>query len=202
ERTEWVRRVIPCFEALSHTTNMVRFFWCEATVTTTVANMIEANDNISDLRRAKKADGIGATPNNMESLLMESSAGRQEDVPHSLGDTKKIMQMCVHSLKNELLQHKEASIGTAMRRAVIGIHYIVDRLTLTTTSLMKDGDVFRWKHIQLRSAVIPMSWSNRYQLTKVCELMATVFACLLKQQLLDEVVAREGSGLETVDEMD
>ncbi|KAI8997914.1 hypothetical protein BC832DRAFT_595360 [Gaertneriomyces semiglobifer] len=129
---------------------------------------------------AKLADGLGIWASSRdEVIVMEaSSTEHTEDVPHSLGDSVKLIEGSIHALK------------------VLGVQSILDRITLTTTRLAFDGQ--GWEHIEPRSAEIPAIWEDRVKLLRVAELMATVYNLLRDRERVMEEIRNEENGLAAV----
>lgn len=101
------------------------------------------------------ADDVGRK-DGFEVVIMESSDPfATEYIDHSLEDTWKIITMTSNSLRNEILKYQTASFTTATDLASYGIQCICDKITLTKCSLYSTT---KWQVIELRSAIIPVSW--------------------------------------------
>ncbi|KAI9103133.1 hypothetical protein DFS34DRAFT_646516 [Phlyctochytrium arcticum] len=201
ERTTWVQRIVPIFDSLAFNTGLIRFTWCEYTMMGRFTTTMEDNDFTA--RACKLADGLGLDPTtDSEIVIMEASSGvagtAREHMAHTLEDTLKLLESCVHSLKTEFLSHKDASFATMTQRKILGVQYIGGKITLTQLSLCPLTQ--KWKYLELRSAIIPMEWSQRYGWIKVFELVATVFNVLLDQEELMKEVAKEENGAKDVGE--
>lgn len=86
-----------------------------------------------------------------------------EDIEHSVDDTWKLITMTTYSLRNEILKYQGAS--------AFGIQCICDKITLINTSLCNST---KWQVIELRSAIIPVTWDSRTSMMSVFELLATL----------------------------
>lgn len=71
--------------------------------------------------------------------------------------------------------YKEASIETFKKIEVYTIQVIKDRMTLYSTSIFNKQ---KWKHIELRSAIIPTKWDDIYLWVKLFELLATLMVII------------------------
>ncbi|KAG0982027.1 hypothetical protein G6F29_006620 [Rhizopus arrhizus] len=71
--------------------------------------------------------------------------------------------MTTYSLRNEILKYQGAS--------AFGIQCICDKITLMNTSLCNST---KWQVIELRSAIIPVTWDSRTSMMSVFELLATL----------------------------
>ncbi|KAI8819752.1 uncharacterized protein EV422DRAFT_497562 [Fimicolochytrium jonesii] len=191
ERTEWIRRVIPFLEAVHCNTTLLRIVWCEYPAWGSQAALLSERNY--QAKRPKMWVGMGLDPgSNSELMIMEASSNSRtkENATHSIDDSAKIIELCTNALKLELLKHKEAAYTTVNKKCVLGFHFIVDRITLTMTTL----EDRRWKVVQLRSAEIPMRWRERSKVLQVCELVAAAYSTLLEQQELMERICEEESG--------
>jgi hypothetical protein len=127
---------------------------------------------------------------------MESSSnGSSEDVAHTVDDTVKQIESTTGALKLELMKNLSASFETIKRREVLGVPCIVDKITLTPTSL-NDRKVY--KVLELRSALIPVRWNEHKKWVNFLELMVTVQVVLLKQSRVSDDLEGEMAGLTAV----
>lgn len=117
------------------------------------------------------ADGVGRK-DGFEVVIMESSGPfSTEYIDHSLEDTWKLITMTSNSLRNEILKYQNASFETAKNLASYGIQCICDKIIFTKCSLFSTT---KWQVIELRSAVIPVTWDTRANMISVFELLATL----------------------------
>ncbi|KAI9274824.1 hypothetical protein BDA99DRAFT_249611 [Phascolomyces articulosus] len=93
----------------------------------------------------------------------------ETDDGHTIEDTLKIVECSIQCLKMEMIENKLASISAFLKRQILGLHYIGDKLSLTSTRLLNNG---RYSHVLLRSSVIPRTWHDRHNWMKVFELVA------------------------------
>ncbi|KAI9492798.1 hypothetical protein BDB00DRAFT_764871 [Zychaea mexicana] len=135
----------------------------------------------------KLADGIGkGVLDNKERLIVESSG--EIDNGHTIEDTLKIVECSIQCLKMDMISNKLASISTFQKRQVLGLHYVGDKLSLTSTKLLNNG---RYSHVLLRSAVIPRTWHDRHNWIKVFELVVKMNTILKEQEALTQVLLKE-----------
>ncbi|KAI7890025.1 uncharacterized protein EV154DRAFT_552597 [Mucor mucedo] len=100
-------------------------------------------------------------------------------------------------LKQQINSYKSASYQTIKRRKAFGIQVIQDTLTLTETSII---DPTKWRFVEVRSATIPVSWSDRSQIVKLFELVACLHEFVLEQSSVTEQLEAEENGIIEVHE--
>lgn len=103
---------------------------------------------------------------------MEALSGAlSEDVSNSNGDTLKLIQSATEILKAEMLDNLDCSYTTFLRRKILIVQTVKNKMTLSSVSLL---DETRYKVIELRSGNLPMKWEDRYDWIKIIELLSTV----------------------------
>ncbi|KAI9006732.1 hypothetical protein CLU79DRAFT_824347 [Phycomyces nitens] len=196
ERTPFVETVVSLLKAFAKNMDTLGFVWCE--------HMLSSRKFVSFGAikvKAKKADGIGrATDTEYEMLLVEASGSNlSENVTHSMNDTLEQIESTTASLEQQINIYKSASFETLKKRKSLGIQIIQNTLTLTETSIISPK---KWRFVELRSAVIPTSWSSRAQLVKVFELVATLHILVREQMEITEQLEAKVDGIEEVDKKD
>ncbi|KAJ3178827.1 hypothetical protein HDU87_003382 [Geranomyces variabilis] len=110
ERTSWVEKVIPWFSP-PRMSGLVKWRWCEFAYGARTTDVDAADDYVT--RAPRYADGLGMTPGNVESIVMESSGEEfREDVSHALGDSYKLVENSVLALRHALSASRDASWDT------------------------------------------------------------------------------------------
>jgi hypothetical protein len=104
-------------------------------------------------------------------VLEASSGALGEDVSHSNGDTLKLIQSATEILKTELLNNLDCSYSTFLRRKVLIIQTVTNKMTLSSVSLL---DNEKYKVVELRSGNIPLKWEDKYCWMRIFELLSTV----------------------------
>lgn len=117
------------------------------------------------------ADGIGEDAHG-ERLVMESSSGAvKENLPHTMGDTVKLVQSATELLKTEVISLQDASLDTFLDRKVMIIQLVMQKMTLCSVSVLKDK---KYEVFELRSATLPAKWDERREWLKMFELLVTI----------------------------
>ncbi|KAG2191729.1 hypothetical protein INT47_004168 [Mucor saturninus] len=174
ERTFWAEYVTPvfkhfCINANSREKRLI-FSWCESMMMSHKKSQVIPgvwNNTTEKLF----SDGVGRK-DGFEVIIMESSGPYStENIDHSVEDTSKLITLTTDSLRNEILQYQDASIETAKLLSAFGIQCICDKITLIKTSLFGPT---RWQVVELRSAIIPVTWDSRMNLMSVFELLAVL----------------------------
>ncbi|CAO3639361.1 unnamed protein product [Mucor hiemalis] len=195
ERTPFVDYVIPMFKYLAKETGLLDFSWCEKLVETQKYAQIAEVDYEAAGTDRKYADGLGKS-NNSETLFIESSSGLlQENISHTLEDTLKLLVECNGALCYILSHFKNSRFETALKKSTFGVQVIKDTITLSKMNLKGDK---MWKFVEIRSATIPTSWSDRFSWVKMFELIATLFLCLREEEQVDMELKKENAGLNFV----
>lgn len=78
------------------------------------------------------------------------------------------MEYTSNCLKNEINQYQYASWTTFGRRRIFAVQCIGNKLTLLSTSRMGIG---KWCFVEIRSAIVPRDWEDRYYLNRLMELL-------------------------------
>ncbi|KAI9005187.1 hypothetical protein BC832DRAFT_592326 [Gaertneriomyces semiglobifer] len=172
ERTDSIDWVIPWLSPL-RSTLLVTWRWSEFGYTSQ-RNAIHA-ENDYKRNRIKFGDGVGLSPHDKDELILMESSGSDDvvDVEHGIGDALKLIETTTHALKQDLLKRKDASLSTIKTRAIIGIQFIKDRLTMAKTQITDDGK--SWKIVECRNTVIPRGWNQLGHVNRVAELVATMY---------------------------
>ncbi|KAI9266559.1 hypothetical protein BDA99DRAFT_436404 [Phascolomyces articulosus] len=143
----------------------------------------------------KLLDGIGfSCKDKVERVMMECSG--EEDGNHTEEDTLKLMEYTSNCLKNEINQYQYASWTTFGRRRIFAVQCIGNKLTLLSTSRMGIG---KWCFVEIRSAIVPRDWEDRYYLNRVMELLMKLKEMLLEQEEVTMVLKQQQSGQSPVD---
>lgn len=127
-------------------------------------------------------DGLGEANHGEEIVLEASSGALNEDVSHSNGDTLKLIQSATEILKAELLNNLDCSYTTFLRRKILILQTVTNKLTLSSVSLL---DETRYKVIELRSGNFPVKWEDRYDWMKIFELLSTVMVSSLAENRIN-----------------
>ncbi|KAG2216754.1 hypothetical protein INT45_010796 [Circinella minor] len=191
ERTPFCEHVIPLIKYSNAVYQLLRVQWAEKS--------IDANKFIGICMPGegpipkKLADGIGkGVLDNKERLIVESSG--ETDDAHTIEDSLKIVECSIQCLKMDMISNKLASFKTFQKRQILALHYVGDKLSLTSTNILKNG---RYSHVLLRSAIIPRTWHDRYNWIKVFELVVKMNNILKEQEILTQVLLEENSSGET-----
>ncbi|KAI7855409.1 hypothetical protein BDC45DRAFT_439245 [Circinella umbellata] len=178
EQTYFVEHIIPGLLALSKTSGLIQFRWCELEMQAIKAINLKDNDYNAKKAPQRFLDALGVMTSSMEmeAVIVEaSSSGNSENVGPTIEDTVKILECATSSLVHQQSKYKNASIETFKKLRVFSIHVIKNKITLSSTMLC---DRYRWNHIELRSATIPSTWTHRLELLKYFELLATLMVCI------------------------
>ncbi|KAG2171880.1 hypothetical protein INT44_006109 [Umbelopsis vinacea] len=190
ERTFWVERVVPMFKYLSKITGLISFKWCEVpTKSRPIATLLLDTLESGSVRYA---DGLGEASHGEVIVLEASSGALSEDVSHSNGDTLKLIQSATEILRAELLNNLDCSYSTFLRRKVMVIQTVMNKMTLSSVSLL---DNERYKVVEVRSGNIPVKWEDRYSWMRIFELLSTVMNILVEQRSVSEILKQEKNGL-------
>ncbi|KAI9277319.1 hypothetical protein BC943DRAFT_284930, partial [Umbelopsis sp. AD052] len=111
---------------------------------------------------------------------------------HSNGDTLKLIQSATEILRAELLNNLDCSYSTFLRRKVMVIQTVMNKMTLSSVSLL---DNERYKVVEVRSGNIPVKWEDRYSWMRIFELLSTVMNILVEQRSVSEILKQEKNGL-------
>jgi len=109
-----------------------------------------------------------------------------EDVSHSNGDTLKLIQSATEIPKAELLNNLDCSYTTFLRRKILIVQTVTNKMTLSSVSLL---DETRYKVIELRSGNVPVKWEDRYNWMKIFELLSTVMVSSLAESRMIVVLS-------------
>ncbi|CAO3595880.1 unnamed protein product [Absidia cylindrospora] len=190
ERTPFAEHFVPIFKAFAGITNLVAFTWCEKGLQTNHLLSLCLPES-TPLRSL--LDGVGTSiKDNMERILIESSG---DDSEHATEDTLKQMSNTSNCLKMEMKKYKLASYDTFLKRQIFGIHFIHDKMTLTSTRMESPN---RYSFIEVRSATIPTKYEQRCDWIKVFELLLKLKASLIEQEKLTSLLEEQRVGLEDV----
>ncbi|KAG2221205.1 hypothetical protein INT45_000245 [Circinella minor] len=196
ERTFFVNLVIPAFRALEKVTGLVKYHWCEKQLLANKLVYLKMGSESSNKNGNRLMDGLASmcdTPSKMESVLMEASSGNDcENVPHTLGDTIKLLECSTNSLLVESKNYKDASYEAFKNLKVNTIHTIKNEITLNQVSVL---DSSRWQSIQVRTCKVPNTWAQRSGYAKYFELIATIVISLFDAKDILEKLGNEHNGL-------
>ncbi|KAF7725451.1 hypothetical protein EC973_009625 [Apophysomyces ossiformis] len=176
ERTAFVDLIVPSFRALAKVTGLVEFYWCEKElISSKFVHLKDSDYNVKNIT-TKNIDGLGTARlgrTKMEEVLIESSSGiSQENVPHTLDDTIKLLECSTKSLLSEASVRKEASFESFKKMKVYCLH-----------------------HVEVRSAVVPTRWNERILWVKYFEMLATLMIGLREMDALRKRMDLEAAGL-------
>ncbi|PHZ11723.1 uncharacterized protein RHIMIDRAFT_238389 [Rhizopus microsporus ATCC 52813] len=85
-------------------------------------------------------------------------------------DTWKLIAIKTNSLRKEIPKYQGAAVETAKGLAAFGIQCICDKITLIKSSLCSPT---KWQIVELRGAIIPVTWDSRTGIMPVFELLVT-----------------------------
>ncbi|KAI7860382.1 hypothetical protein BDC45DRAFT_529980 [Circinella umbellata] len=140
ENTPFCEHVIPLTKYWNALYQLLRFQWAEKS---TDANKFIGICMPGERPMPKKlADGIGnGVLDNKERLIVESSG--ETDDGHTIEDTLEIVEYSIQCLKMDMFSNKLASFSTFQKPKVLGLYYVGDKLSLTSTSILNNG---RYSH--------------------------------------------------------
>ncbi|KAI9007857.1 hypothetical protein CLU79DRAFT_829619 [Phycomyces nitens] len=187
ERTFWVDRVVPIFQALGDHSQLLGFQWCEVPTEEHTEFTIDPTTV-----PIKFHDGLGYDMNNCNKLVMEGSS--RENIQHSQDDSIKILHTSIELLDSLIQRHFSASFSCLCLIKSFSVQCVCTTITLSTTSL-DPKDAGAYTHAHVRSATIPVNYDSRASWTAVFELLAYLFTCLKEQKLVLETVTKESTGL-------
>ncbi|ORE08081.1 hypothetical protein BCV72DRAFT_225562 [Rhizopus microsporus var. microsporus] len=195
ERTFWVDRVVPIFQALGDHSQLLGFQWCEVPTEEHAEFTIDPTTWKPGVSN-KFHDGLGYDNNNCNKLIMEGSSGYidKENVQRSQDDTIKIIHASIELLDSLIRRHLSASFSSLCLINSFSVQCVCTSITLSTTSLDPE-DPGAYIHTQVRSADIPLNYDSRVSWTAIFELLAYLFTCLKEQKLVLETVTKESTGL-------
>lgn len=146
----------------------------------------------------KLLDGIGfSRKDKVERVMMECSG--EEDGNHTEKDTLKLMEYSSNCLKNEINQYQYASWTTFGRRRIFAVQCIGNKMTLLSTSRLGVG---KWCFVELRSAIVPRDWEDRYYLNHVMESLKKLNEMLIEQEEVTMILKKQQSVQSFVDVKD
>ncbi|KAG1451424.1 hypothetical protein G6F56_008092 [Rhizopus delemar] len=195
ERTFWIDRVIPIFQALGDHSQLLGFQWCEIP---TEEHMEFTLNPCTWKRNAanKYHDGLGYDDDNRNRLIMEGSSryNDKESIEHSKDDTIKIIHTSIELLDSMIKRHILASFANLCRIKSFSVQCICTTITLSTTSLDPENPG-SYIHTEVRFADIPTKYNNRASWASVFELLAYLFFSLREQEMILDTVNNESNGL-------
>ncbi|KAI7857413.1 hypothetical protein BDC45DRAFT_435975 [Circinella umbellata] len=147
----------------------------------------------------KLLDGSGFSCKDKVERVMMECLGYVQDGKHTEKDTLKLMEYTSNCLKNEINQYQYASWTTFGRRHIFSVQSIGNKLTLLLTSRM---GIEKWGFVEVRSAIVPRDWEDRYYLNRVMELLMKLKEMLLEQEEVTVVLKQQQSGRSPVDPKD
>ncbi|CAO3589937.1 unnamed protein product [Absidia cylindrospora] len=183
ERTPFCEHFIPVFKAFARVTGLMKFTWCEKGL---INNRLLSLCLPKPLLLRSLLDGVGIShKDKLERVLIESSG---EDGGHTEEDTLKQISNTNHCLKMDLGRYKHSSYHTFLRRQIFGIHFIDDKMTLTSTRLIAPD---RYAFVEVRSARIPTSYDQRWNWISVVELLVKLKDDLIEQEEVTSLLEQE-----------
>ncbi|KAI8343244.1 hypothetical protein BC941DRAFT_410802 [Chlamydoabsidia padenii] len=189
ERTPYSEHFIPIFKAFAGATGLMDFDWCEKThiANHTLPLCLPTTTPLRTL-----LDGIGVSvKDRVERLLIESSGIHAEE------DTLNQISNTTNCLKLDMRKYKLASYSTFLKRQVFGIHFVHDRMTLSSTRMMNKD---RYSFVEVRSSRIPTTYGERFGWVKVIELLLKLKNNLLEQEQVTELLEMECVDAASVDQ--
>ncbi|ORZ05638.1 hypothetical protein BCR42DRAFT_300841, partial [Absidia repens] len=123
----------------------------------------------------------------------------EPDNDHAEEDTLKLMECTSRCLKHEMHQYHQASWTTFGQRQLFTVHSIGNKLTLLSTRRLTDD---QWCFVEVRSAIVPRLWDDRYYFFRVMELLLTLEESLVEQDKLTVMLQRQQLGVDFVDPAD
>ncbi|KAJ3173854.1 hypothetical protein HDU87_007357 [Geranomyces variabilis] len=148
-----------------------------------------------------------AAPNHWPDRV--SGPAVSEDVKHALGDSYKLIENSIFSLRLILAKKREASWSIMREMSTRSVQLIKSRLTLLRTRVVEFDGAFKWEvvqlrsadksddpehlweAVQLRSADIPADWSQMLGVIRLVEMIATVYHHLIQQKDILKEVERQ-----------
>lgn len=197
ERTFWIDRVIPIFQAVGDQTGLVGYEWCE----TNPGSYTESTIEQDTWKRGplRNVDGLGYTDVGTDVIVMEASSGQtNEDLVHTKDDTLKNIHGSICILEAYLRQCPDARFITATNLLAFSVQSVCTAITLSTTCLDPNYPG-KYIHQECRMAEIPMNYDERVKWLKVFELVSYLVVMLQKQTLIIHQLQRENSGMVSVD---
>ncbi|KAG1034081.1 hypothetical protein G6F43_013464 [Rhizopus delemar] len=198
ERTFWVDRIVPIFQALGDDSQLLGFQWCEVPTEEHAEFTIDPTTWKAGVSN-KFHDGLGYDNNNCNKLIMEGSSRYidKENVQHSQDDTIKIIHASIELLDSLIRRHLSASFSSLCLIKSFSVQCVCTSINLPTTSLDPE-DPGAYIHTHVRSADIPLNYDSRVSWTAIFELLAYLFTCLKEQKLVLETVTKESTGFLSV----
>lgn len=195
ERTFWVDRVVPIFQAIGDHSQLLGFQWCEVPTEEHAEFTIDPTTWKPGASN-KFHDGLGYDNNSCNKLILEGSSRYidKENVQHSQDDTIKIIHTSIELLDSLIRCHLSASFSSLCLIKSFSVQCVCTSITLSTTSLDSE-DPGAYIHTHVRSADIPLKYDSRASWTAIFELLAYLFTCLKEQKLVLEIVTKESTGL-------
>ncbi|KAI8148391.1 hypothetical protein BJV82DRAFT_506912 [Fennellomyces sp. T-0311] len=178
ERSFFIEYIVPGLLALSKTSDLFDFYWCEYEMQAMKETHMQDNDFnlLKTPRRYLDALGKMTMNSEMEVVVVEASSGIvSENVSHTIGDTLKSLECATASLAGQASKYRHASFATFQKLQVFSIHVIKNKMTLSTTTI---HDAYTWKRMDLRTTDIPTKWCDRISLIRYFELLATLMVGL------------------------
>ncbi|KAI8139668.1 hypothetical protein BJV82DRAFT_240522 [Fennellomyces sp. T-0311] len=177
ERTPFVEHVIPVIKYFNSVYEKLHIQWGEKDFDANRFIGICLPTEGEFPRKLMDDIGISTTDKRTEYLAIESSGEIDDD--HTAEDTLKIIECSIQCLQFDMANHKKASFATFLRRKVLGLQYVGNRLSLVSTGIL---DANRWSCVLVRSAVIPRTWRERWNWQKVFELLIKMNVSIKKRK--------------------
>ncbi|KAI8147039.1 hypothetical protein BJV82DRAFT_374546 [Fennellomyces sp. T-0311] len=161
ERTPFAEHVPPVFKYFGALTNLVGFLWREigSPSQKQLAICLLGGQKKAARRHRSRCEQIGT--NTIQVLRRDCRSTYSRRYPQ-------VMECSHHCLKVEMKKRQSASWSTFMRRRVLTIQCVVDKITLMSTSILPSG---KWSFVEVRSAKVPRDYENRFTWKKVFEFL-------------------------------
>ncbi|KAG1447016.1 hypothetical protein G6F56_009392 [Rhizopus delemar] len=173
ERTFWIDRIIPIFQAMGDQTGLVGFEWCELNPEPYMESTIE-----KDTRKRgplRNVDGLEYSNLNTDMIVMEASSGQKdEDLMHTKDDILKNIHGFICALETSLRRYPHAQFMTATNLFAFSGQPVCTTIDLSITSL-DSNNPGKYIHQECRTAEIPMNYRERIKWLKFFEFVTCSF---------------------------
>ncbi|KAI8391626.1 uncharacterized protein BYT42DRAFT_602413 [Radiomyces spectabilis] len=129
---------------------------------------------------------------------IERGSHSPQDTPHNQEDFLKLLECTSACLQLDMMKYRNASSMTFKRRQVFAIQAIGDKTNLLATKF----DGIRITCIEIRSAVVPTDWGDRFHWVRVFELLMKLKEMCLEQEHATKALQKEQVGLVIINKDD
>lgn len=125
-------------------------------------------------------------------MVLEGSSGeRTVNVDKTIDDSIKQLSSLISMLKNITNSHLNANFDTLLATKVFGIQSVKTHIVLSEIKFKDDG---RFTYHEVRSAEIPITYTQRNKWLKVFEILFYLFIALNEQHVNYEALEDEENG--------